>query len=117
VLWDARSHQHVRTLQMQGRITAMIVMCDAADAAADHDDGHSEGMGASSVILALDDGEGGCAVDVLQQIAGIDGNGRTWGLKESSVVRPLASGGGGSSSNVYITCMARGPSCIGCGCR
>ncbi len=110
VLWDARTHEHLRTLHMQGRVTAMIVM---GDDAAGHDDGVVVGGGACCVVIAMDDGEGGGALAVMRPIEALDGSGSRWGVAEGTVARPLASGG----SNVHITCMARGPSCIGCGCR
>lgn len=122
VLFDAASHQHLRTLQTQGHVTAMMVMhavpvgsCDAVDAAADDDCGITAGN-ACNVMIAMDDGEGGGALAVLQQFSGSEGAGRRWGLEEREAIRPL-SGCGGESGRVYITCMCNGPSCIGCGCR
>jgi hypothetical protein len=122
VLFDASSHQHLRTLQMHGRVTAMIVVhaipvgsCDVVDAAADDDCSIIDGS-ACNVIIAMDDGEGGGTLAVLQQISGIEGAGRRWGLDERQVIRPLL-GGGGERGRVYITCMCSGTSCIGCGCR
>jgi hypothetical protein len=133
VLWDAASLHHLRTLQMQHRVTAMVVIPLAAAAAAAAGEG-AEGGGCGHdadsfargdgcrVVVAVDGGVG-ASVAVLQLLHGAHdgGSGGRWGVDDGSLFQPLqdsgGGGGGGGGGGAHITCMALGPSCIGCGCR
>jgi hypothetical protein len=146
VLWDAATLHHLRTLQMQHRVTAMVVVPSAAAgegaaaaagegaaaaavaaaAAGEGAEGGGCGHDADSfargdgcrVVVAVDGGLG-ASVAVLQLLHGAHdgGSGGRWGVDDGSLFQPLQDSGGGGGGGAHITCMALGPSCIGCGCR